>query len=109
MHIGVICILSTIVRRCTVDPMLRQTEQDDCIQVTLDDWCEGDHTRYGVSVLNQGMPPESDITRFDPSDTICVPIDPTVTFSLRLYFDNTIVEVKSGIMAGKYILYVLIT
>ena len=59
-------------------------------------------------MLNQDMS-QSGITRFDPSDnTICVVIDRTVTFSLRLYFDNTILEVKSGIMAGKC-LYVLIT
>ena len=55
-------------------------------------------------MLNQDMS-ESGITRFDPSDTICVTIDPTETFSLRLYFDNTVLEQKSGVTAGKYIFY----
>jgi len=52
-------------------------------------------------VLNQDMS-ESAITRFDPSDTICVPVPTEETFSLRLYFDETLLEQK---MAGKYILY----
>ena len=50
-------------------------------------------------MLNQDMS-ESAITRFDPSDTICVPVPTEETFSLRLYFNETFLEQKSGIMAG---------
>ena len=86
------------VQRFTVNTTLRQMP-GDCIKVTLEEWCEGDHGDYGVDVLYQDLP-ESSIIRFEQSDTICVPIVVGQTFSVRLYFNDDIVEQVEGLMAG---------
>ena len=72
---------------------------EDCIEVTLEERCEGDHGDYGVDVLYQDSSASS-IIRFEQSDTICVPIVVGQTFSVRLYFNDDIVEQVDGLMAG---------
>ena len=78
-----------------VDPTLQSIS---CIEVKLDERCDGDPARYGVAVLQDGSSP--DITRF-LRNPICVTINAVQPYLVRLYYDEMVLEEKEGQPVGK--------